>query len=90
MLAGFTKAVRGLGVMLALVGLPTVSQAQLDLGHPSIAPFFGNNIGNNVDRSVAFGAVANYSITSAGIRLDPLTVSSFTLRATLRSASTGP
>jgi hypothetical protein len=74
---------------MAAMAVPTVAAAQWDLGHPTIAPSLSSNIGDNVDRSVAFAATSNVSMFSAGIRIDPLTVSAFTLRATLRSAAPG-
>jgi hypothetical protein len=90
MLARFRHRAIRWGSAAALLTTPSALLAQVDLGHPTIAPAFSNNIGSNVDRTVAFGAVSNFSLTSAGIRIDPLTVSSFTLRATRRAVTTGP
>jgi hypothetical protein len=75
--------------LLAAMAVPTVAAAQWDLGHPTIAPSLSSNVGDNVDRTVAFAATSNVSMFSAGIRIDPLTVSAFTLRATLRAAAPG-
>ena len=58
--------------VLALCPRPA-GAATIDLGHPTVAPFFADNIGVLDDRSVVIDALTNFSITSAGIRFDPLT-----------------
>jgi hypothetical protein len=88
--SSFARGVSRIAALVSLVTLPTALHAQLDLGHPTLPGSLVSNIGDNVDRTVAFGMVANYSLQSAGIRIDPLTVSSFTLRATLRAVTNNP
>jgi hypothetical protein len=89
MVSSYARRIAGTASLLALVALPSALQAQLDLGHPTRTPFLSSFIGPDVDRTVAFSMAANYSLQSAGIRIDPLTVSSFTLRATLRAVIVG-
>ena len=73
----------------AIAVFPARASAQIDLGHPSITAQPFSNIGSGLDRSVKFGATADFSIASAGIRVDALTVPSFALRATVRTATDG-
>ena len=42
-----------------------------DLGHPTSTPYLLTNIGNG-ERGVLFDVLSSFSITSAGIKIDPL------------------
>jgi hypothetical protein len=63
------------GAVIASLAFLAVSQpahaTSIDLGHPTLAPFVANNVGNG-DRNVVFDALATFSISSAGIMFDPL------------------
>jgi hypothetical protein len=89
MVSSYARRIAGTASLLALVALPSALQAQLDLGHPTRTPFFSSYIGPFSDRTLAVSMAADYSLQSAGIRIDPLTVPSFTLRATLRAVIVG-
>ena len=89
MVSSYARRIAGTASLLALVALPSALQAQLDLGHPTRTPFFSSFIGPFSDRTVAVSMAADYSLQSAGIRIDPLSVPSFTLRATLRAVIVG-
>jgi len=65
-------AVLALALALVASARTPVQAATVDLGHPSVNPYFATNIGNNVDRGVVFDALSSFSISSAGIRFDPL------------------
>ncbi len=61
---------------LAVAGLAWTFSAPanavvLDLGHPSLAAASDTAIGSN-DRGVVFDVISDFSITSTGIRFDPL------------------
>jgi hypothetical protein len=59
-------------IALIVLVAPQLAEADpIDLGHPSLAPGLATNIGNT-DRSVVFDTLTSFSITSAGIRFDPL------------------
>lgn len=45
--------------------------AAQDLGHPTFASFLASNVGDG-ERGVLFDALSSFSITSAGIKIDPL------------------
>jgi hypothetical protein len=61
-----------LAVPLVLASTCGAARADILVLDPGISPFDGTNIGVNVDRGDAFDALANFSITSAGIFFDPL------------------
>jgi hypothetical protein len=66
---------RTAGFMIASLAIAMASQCQaaiVDLGHPTLSPFVANNIGDGY-RSVVLDATSAFSITSAGIKIDPLT-----------------
>ena len=65
------KGVISIAIILSLVG--SIQAAILDLGHPTAAAFIASNVcGGDCDRGVVFDATSGFSITSAGIRFDPL------------------
>ena len=63
--------------ILAIAAVTFVANARdtqasvLDLGHPTLSSYFSTSVGNT-DRSVVFDALSDFSISSAGIRFDPL------------------
>jgi hypothetical protein len=63
--------------VLAVLALGTTAAqaATVDLGHPTLTPGMYNNLAlsDTQDRSIIFDAAASFSITSAGIKFDPLT-----------------
>jgi hypothetical protein len=59
------------GLALTVLARTPLQAATVDLGHPTLVPGLANNIGSG-DRGVVFDATAAFSITSAGIRFDPL------------------
>jgi hypothetical protein len=60
-----------LALALTLV-TDTASGATIDLGHPTFASELADNIGTNVDRGAVFDALTTFTISSAGIFLEPL------------------
>jgi hypothetical protein len=59
--------------MLTLCGGTAALAVPIDLGHPNLTPGLASNIGSDSDRSVVFDVLVPFSISSAGIRFDPLT-----------------
>jgi hypothetical protein len=60
--------------LVATSGVAATAQVQaatVDLGHPALGTGVASNVGDG-DRSVVFDVTTAFSITSAGIRFDPL------------------